>query len=314
MGKYIIGRIIGLIPVLILVALCSYLLIYLTPGDPAQVMLGTEATPERVANLRAELGLDKPLHIQFKDWLIKVLHGDLGRSFFLDRPVTTAILERIPATFLLAVAALIIAVLIGIPLGVIAAVKQGSLFDRLFMAIAVVGVSVPSFWLGLMMILIFCVNLGWLPSGGYIPMTENFLECLRRLVMPAFSLGIMQSALIARITRSSMLEVIRLDYICTARAKGLKEYKVIMKHAFMNITTSLITVVAMAFGNLLGGAVIVETVFTYPGVGRLVVQAVTTRDYPLIQGILLVIATSYVMVNLLADLLYPIFDPRIRYD
>jgi peptide/nickel transport system permease protein len=277
-------------------------------------MLGTEATPERVANLRAELGLDKPLHIQFKDWLIKVLHGDLGRSFFLDRPVTTAILERIPATFLLAVAALIIAVLIGIPLGVIAAVKQGSLFDRLFMAIAVVGVSVPSFWLGLMMILIFCVNLGWLPSGGYIPMTENFLECLRRLVMPAFSLGIMQSALIARITRSSMLEVIRLDYICTAMAKGLKEYKVIMKHAFMNITTSLITVVAMAFGNLLGGAVIVETVFTYPGVGRLVVQAVTTRDYPLIQGILLVIATSYVMVNLLADLLYPIFDPRIRYD
>ncbi len=314
MGKYIIRRIIGLIPVLIMVALCSYLLIYLTPGDPAQVMLGTEATPERVANLRAELGLDKPLHIQFKDWLIKVLHGDLGRSFFLDRPVTTAILERIPATFLLAVTALIIAVLIGIPLGVIAAVKQGSPFDRLFMAIAVVGVSVPSFWLGLMMILIFCVNLGWLPSGGYIPMTENFLECLRRLVMPAFSLGIMQSALIARITRSSMLEVIRLDYICTARAKGLKEYKVIMKHAFMNITTSLITVVAMAFGNLLGGAVIVETVFTYPGVGRLVVQAVTTRDYPLIQGILLVIATSYVMVNLLADLLYPIFDPRIRYD
>jgi len=313
MWKYTIKRLIGLIPVLIIVALITFLLIHLTPGDPAQVMLGTESTPERVADLRAEMGLDKPLYIQFEEWLINVLHGDLGRSIFLDRPVTQALLERLPATFLLAITSLIIAVVIGIPLGVIASSKPGSILDGIVMTISLIGVSVPSFWLGLLLIILFSVVLGWLPSGGYCPLNENFLKGLSTLIMPSFSLGFMQAALIARMTRSSMLEIISLDYIRTARAKGLSEYVIFTMHAFKNIRTKIITVVGLAFGVLLGGAVIVETVFSYPGVGRLVVQAVTRRDYPLIQGTLLIISCSYVFVNLIVDLLYPLFDPRIKY-
>jgi len=314
MGRYIIVRLIGLLPVLILVALLTFMLIYFTPGDPASVMLGTEATPERVADLRAQLGLDKPFLEQFKDWTIRVLHGDLGKSYFLNRPVSVSILERLPATFTLAITSLILAIIIGVPLGIMAAVKQGSILDGIIMTFAITGISIPRFWLGLLMIILFSVILRWLPSGGYVPLSENFLQGLRRLIMPAMSLGFAQAALIARMTRSSMLEVIRQDYITTARAKGLKEYTVITKHVFMNITTNLITIVGLSFGVLLGGAVIVETVFVYPGVGRLVVQAVQNRDYPLIQGILLIIASSYVIVNLLTDLLYPIFDPRMRKD
>jgi len=314
MGKNIVVRLIGLLPVLILVALLTFLLIYFTPGDPASVMLGTEATPKRIADLRAQLGLDKPFLEQFKDWIIRVLHGDLGKSYFLNRPVSVSILERLPATFTLAITSLILAIIIGVPLGIMAAVKQGSILDGIIMTFAIIGVSIPMFWLGLLMIILFSVILGWVPSGGYVPLTENFLQGLRRLIMPAMSLGFAQAALIARMTRSSMLEVIRQDYITTARAKGLKEHTVITKHVFMNITTNLITIVGLSFGALLGGAVIVETVFVYPGVGRLVVQAVQNRDYPLIQGILLIIASSYVIVNLLTDLLYPIFDPRMRND
>jgi len=291
MGKNIVVRLIGLLPVLILVALLTFLLIYFTPGDPASAFLE-----------------------QFKDWIIRVLHGDLGKSYFLNRPVSVSILERLPATFTLAITSLILAIIIGVPLGIMAAVKQGSILDGIIMTFAIIGVSIPRFWLGLLMIILFSVILGWVPTGGYVPLTENFLQGLRRLIMPAMSLGFAQAALIARMTRSSMLEVIRQDYITTARAKGLKEYTVITKHVFMNITTNLITIIGLSFGVLLGGAVIVETVFVYPGVGRLVVQAVQNRDYPLIQGILLIIASSYVIVNLLTDLLYPIFDPRMRND
>jgi peptide/nickel transport system permease protein len=312
MWKYVVWRFFGIIPVLTIVALFSFLLIFFTPGDPAAVMLGTEATPERIANLRTELGLDKPLIIQFKDWISKAVRGDLGRSLFLGRPVTTAILERIPITFELAITSLFIAILIGVPLGMISAVKHDSYFDRFFMFTAVLGVSLPSFWLGLLMMMFFSVHLRWLPSGGYIPFTENFVQGLKTLIMPAFSLGFMQSALIARMTRSSMLEMIRKDFVNTARAKGLKEFVINTKHVFRNITTPLITVIGLSFGNLLSGAVIVETVFAYPGLGRLIVQAVTRRDYPLIQGILLTVSVSYILVNLLTDILYPIFDPRMR--
>jgi len=312
MGRYIFGRLLAIVPVLMLVALLTFLLIYFTPGDPAAVMLGTEATPERIADLREELGLNKPFLERFIDWGIRVLHGDLGRSYFLNRPVTTSILERLPATFTLAISSLILAIIIGVPLGITAAVKQGTFFDGSIMTFAIIGVSIPRFWFGLLIMILFSVKLGWLPTGGYIPLTENFLEGLKRLIMPAMSLGFAQAALIARMTRSSMLEVIRQDYIITARAKGLKEFVVITKHVFMNITINLITIVGLSFGVLLGGAVIVETVFVYPGVGRLVVQAVQSRDYPLIQGILLLVASSYVLVNLLTDLLYPVFDPRMR--
>ena len=314
MGVYIIRRVLGLIPVLILVAVVSFLLIHIIPGDPAAVMLGTDATPHEVEKLREDLGLNEPLHVQFYRWISRVLRGDLGDSFFMGRPVTVALLERLPATILLAVAALFFAVLIGVPAGIIAAIKQNSIIDQLVMIIALIGVSLPSFWIGLNLILIFSVNLRWLPSGGYVPLTENFIDGLRCLLMPAFALGFMQAALIARMTRSSMLEVLRQDYIRTARSKGLAEQVVVGLHALKNAMIPILTVIGTAFGVLLGGAVIVETVFAYPGIGRLVVAAVQRRDYPVIQGALLLISSIYVLVNLLVDILYTLIDPRIKYN
>ncbi|NMB15659.1 MAG: ABC transporter permease [Firmicutes bacterium] len=314
MGVYIIRRVLGLIPVLILVAVVSFLLIHIIPGDPAAVMLGTDATPQEVEKLREDLGLNEPLHVQFYRWISRVLRGDLGDSFFMGRPVTVALLERLPATILLAVAALFFAVLIGVPAGIIAAIKQNSIIDQLVMITALIGVSLPSFWIGLNLILIFSVNLRWLPSGGYVPLTENFIDGLRCLLMPAFALGFMQAALIARMTRSSMLEVLRQDYIRTARSKGLAEQVVVGLHALKNAMIPILTVIGTAFGVLLGGAVIVETVFAYPGIGRLVVAAVQRRDYPVIQGALLLISSIYVLVNLLVDILYTLIDPRIKYN
>ncbi|NLM94215.1 MAG: ABC transporter permease [Firmicutes bacterium] len=314
MGAYIIRRVLSLIPVLSLVAVISFLLIHIIPGDPAAVMLGTDATPQEIAKLREDLGLNVPLHVQFYRWISKVLRGDLGDSFFMGRPVAVALAERLPATILLAVAALFFALLIGMPAGIIAAVKRGSIIDQLVMIIALIGVSLPSFWIGLNLILVFSVALRWLPSGGYVPLTENFFDGLRCLLMPAFALGFMQAALIARMTRSSMLEVLRQDYIRTARSKGLSERVVVGLHALKNAMIPILTVIGTAFGVLLGGAVIVETVFAYPGIGRLVVSAVQRRDYPVIQGALLLISSLYVLVNLLVDILYTLIDPRIKYN
>ena len=314
MGAYIIRRVLSLIPVLSLVAVISFLLIHIIPGDPAAVMLGTDATPQEIARLREDLGLNEPLHVQFYRWISKVLRGDLGDSFFMGRPVAVALAERLPATILLAVAALFFALLIGMPAGIIAAVKRGSIIDQLVMIIALIGVSLPSFWIGLNLILVFSVALRWLPSGGYVPLTENFFDGLRCLLMPAFALGFMQAALIARMTRSSMLEVLRQDYIRTARSKGLSERVVVGLHALKNAMIPILTVIGTAFGVLLGGAVIVETVFAYPGIGRLVVSAVQRRDYPVIQGALLLISSLYVLVNLLVDILYTLIDPRIKYN
>jgi peptide/nickel transport system permease protein len=313
-GAYIIRRVLSLIPVLSLVAVISFLLIHIIPGDPAAVMLGTDATPQEIAKLREDLGLNEPLHVQFYRWISKVLRGDLGDSFFMGRPVAVALAERLPATILLAVAALFFALLIGMPAGIIAAVKRGSIIDQLVMIIALIGVSLPSFWIGLNLILVFSVALRWLPSGGYVPLTENFFDGLRCLLMPAFALGFMQAALIARMTRSSMLEVLRQDYIRTARSKGLSERVVVGLHALKNAMIPILTVIGTAFGVLLGGAVIVETVFAYPGIGRLVVSAVQRRDYPVIQGALLLISSLYVLVNLLVDILYTLIDPRIKYN
>ena len=314
MGAYIIRRVLSLIPVLSLVAVISFLLIHIIPGDPAAVMLGTDATPQEIAKLREDLGLNVPLHVQFYRWISKVLRGDLGDSFFMGRPVAVALAERLPATILLAVAALFFALLIGMPAGIIAAGRGGSILHQLVMIIALIGVSLPSFWIGLNLILVFSVALRWLPSGGYVPLTENFFDGLRCLLMPAFALGFMQAALIARMTRSSMLEVLRQDYIRTARSKGLSERVVVGLHALKNAMIPILTVIGTAFGVLLGGAVIVETVFAYPGIGRLVVSAVQRRDYPVIQGALLLISSLYVLVNLLVDILYTLIDPRIKYN
>lgn len=314
MAAYVVRRLLGMIPVLILVALTSFLLIHMVPGDPALVMLGSDATTEQVDQLRAELGLDRPLITQFGLWISQVLRGNMGDSFFLGRPVTQALMERLPATLQLALLSLLFALLVGIPAGLIAAIKQNSWWDQLVMATAIIGISVPAFWLGLALMLVFAVQLGWFPSGGYTPLWEDFWGGLSTLVLPAISLGLMQAALIARMTRSSMLEVLRQDYVRTAKAKGLGRWKVIMKHALKNAMLPIITTVGGAFGVLLGGAVVVETVFTYPGLGRLVVMAVQRRDYPLVQGALLLTSVIYVMVNLIVDLLYVVFDPRIKYE
>jgi peptide/nickel transport system permease protein len=312
MLMYLLRRLLAALPVLALVAVVSFVVLHLIPGDPATVLLGTDATPERVALMRQDMGLDEPLPVQFAVWVAHVLRGDLGRSWFLGRPVTSALLERLPPTMLLAVASLLVAVLVGVPAGLWAAVRQNTGWDRALMMLALGGVSVPSFWLGLALILVFGVKLGWLPTGGYVAPSDDLRGALTHLVLPAISLGVAQAALIARITRSAMLDVLRQDWVRTARAKGLHEPGVILGHALRNSLVQVITVVGLAFGILLGGAVIVETVFTYPGLGRLVVVAVQRRDYLVVQGALLLVATLYVLVNLAADLLYGVVDPRLR--
>ena len=314
MTVYVIRRLLGVIPVLALVALGSFLLIHLVPGDPAVIMLGNEANPVQLETLRTQLGLDRSLPEQFILWLGQALRGNLGESFFLGRPVSRALVERLPATMQLAVLSLVFSLLIGIPAGLLAAVRQNTWWDQIVMATAIGGISIPSFWLGLALILLFSVQLGWLPSGGYAPLWEDLGQGLRTLILPAISLGSMQAALIARMTRSSMLEVLRQDYVRTAKAKGIRDWWVIVKHALKNAMIPVITTIGTAFGVLLGGAVIVEIVFTYPGLGRLVVLAVQRRDYPLVQGALLLTSVIYVVVNLAVDLLYCVFDPRIKYE
>jgi peptide/nickel transport system permease protein len=314
MTLYILRRFFGVVPVLILVALGSFLLVHLVPGDPAMVMLGSDAAPQQIEALRSQMGLNRSLPEQFLIWMGQALRGDLGESFFLGRPVTQALIERLPATMQLAVLSLFFSLLIGVPAGILAAVRQNSRWDQVVMVTAMGGISIPSFWLGLFLILVFSVHLGWLPSGGYVPIWEDFGSGLRVLILPAISLGFMQAALIARMTRSSMLEVLRQDYVRTAKAKGLGWWRVVLRHALKNAMIPVITTIGTAFGVLLGGAVIVEIVFTYPGLGRLVVLAVQRRDYPLVQGALLLTSVIYVAVNLAVDLLYSVFDPRIKYE
>lgn len=304
----------GMIPTIVLVGVCAFLLIHLVPGDPATVMLGSDATPQQIETLRRDMGLEQPPIAQFFIWAGKAIRGDLGRSFFLNMSVTEAILQRFPATLELSILALALAVIIGVPLGIAAAVHQNTVYDQVLMSVSLIGVSFPSFWIALLLMLVFSVQLGILPTGGYVSLSEGFLPWLRRLVLPALALGFQQSALIARMTRSSMLEVLRQDYVRTAQAKGMKRGTVIMKHALRNCLTTVVTVIGTSFSTLLGGAIVVETVFTYPGVGRLVVMAVQRRDYPLVQGSLMFIAFVCVMVNLLVDISYSAIDPRIRYN
>jgi len=313
MWTYIARRLLLMIPVIVMVALLTFLLIRLIPGDPAGQMLGLDATMQEIEEVRQEMGLDQPLYKQFLIWAGNVIKGDLGHSIFLNQPVSTAIVEHLECTISLALLALTYSVLVAIPIGVIAAVKQNAWQDKLVMSFALFGVSAPSFWLGLMAIFIFAVYLGWFPSQGYEMLADGFRQWLWFIILPALSLGIQTAALIARMTRSSMLEVLRQDYIRTARAKGLKENRVIFKHALKNGLIPVLTVVGMTLGQLLGGAVITETVFSLPGIGQLVITAIKNRDYPMVQGVIMFIAVIYVCANLLVDILYGWFDPRIKY-
>jgi peptide/nickel transport system permease protein len=313
MKKYIAKRLWSLIPVMFVVATLVFFLVHLTPGDPASVILGPDAPQEAIAELRARLGLDKPLPVQFVRWFGRVLQGDLGESIFLRRPVTRAIAERLEPTLLLAGLATLFAVIIGIPAGVLAAVYRNTWLDRLFMSVAVFGVSMPNFWLALNLIFLFALTLALLPVSGYVPLRDDPLMTLRFMLLPAFSLGFPQSALIARMTRGSMLDVLSQDYVKTARAKGLSERLVIYKHALKNTMITVITVIGIVLAITLSGSVVIETIFGLPGVGRLIINSVLRRDYPVIQGTVLFIAASYVLVNLIIDVLYVYLDPRIKY-
>jgi peptide/nickel transport system permease protein len=313
MKRYIAKRLWSLVPVMFVVATLVFFLVHLTPGDPASVILGPDAPQEAIAELRARLGLDRPLPVQFVRWFGQVLQGNLGESIFLRRPVTQAIVERLEPTLLLAGLATVLAVIIGIPTGVLAAVYRNTWLDRLFMGISIFGVSMPNFWLALNLIFLFALTLAILPVSGYVPLRDDPLLTLRFLLLPAISLGFPQSALIARMTRGSMLDVLSQDYVKTARAKGLSEQLVIYKHALKNTMITVMTVIGIVLAITLSGSVVVETIFGLPGIGRLIINSVLRRDYPVIQGTVLFIAASYVLVNLLIDLLYVYLDPRIKY-
>ncbi len=313
MWTFVARRLLLMIPVVILVGILTFLLIRLIPGDPAAQMLGLDARPQEIEALRHKMGLDKPIYTQFFIWAGRVLQGDLGDSIFLNQPVSVAIVEHLECTMSLALVALTYALLVAVPIGVIAAVKQNAWQDKLVMAFALFGVSAPSFWLGLVGIFVFAVYLGWFPSQGYEMLRDGMRQWLWFIALPALSLGVQTAALIARMTRSSTLEVLRQDYIRTARAKGLVERAVVLKHALKNGLIPVLTVVGMTLGQLLGGAVITETVFSLPGIGQLVITAIKNRDYPMVQGVIMFIAMTYVCVNLLVDILYGWLDPRIKY-
>lgn len=313
MKTYVLRRLIALVPVALVVATVGFVLIHLAPGDPASIIAGPDASADDVRRIERQLGLDEPLPVQLVHWYGQLLRGDLGRSIFLRKPVTEAIVDRIEPTLLLTVLATLIAVAIGVPSGVLSARYHNSVTDQTFMVLALVGISVPNFLLGLLFVLCFGVWLGWFPVAGYSPLEYGWLKTLRSLVMPAFALGLVQSALVARIARSSMLDVLREQFIVAGRAKGLGEGMVVYKHAFRNALIPTVTIIGISFAILLSGAVVVETVFNIPGLGRLIISAVLRRDYPVIQGVVLCIAGVSMLVNLVVDLSYLVIDPRVKY-
>jgi ABC-type dipeptide/oligopeptide/nickel transport system permease component len=304
--RYFIRRVFLAIPVLLGVATLVFSLIHLVPGDPAQAMLGEGAAPQDVEELRKSLGLDQPLLTQYVSFLRHALTGDLGVSFRTGQPVTTMILERVPATAELAIAAMFVAIVIAIPLGVVAAVRRGTPVDYAAMTFALAGVSIPNFWLGPLLAIVFAVELGWLPVSGR--------GSLAHLVLPAFSLGLALAAILARMTRASLLDELNELYVRAARARGVSRAASIGSHALRNSMVPLLTIIALQFGAVLTGAVITETIFAWPGIGRLLIQSIGFRDYPMVQGCILLIAVTYVTVNLVTDLMYGVLDPRIRFE
>jgi len=307
-------RLFSAIPVLFIVSLISFGLMRLIPGDPAASIAGPSATPAQIDQLRRDLGLDEPLLMQLLHYYQGLLQGDFGKSLLLGKGVLAATLERLPVTIGLSLYALVLTLLIGVTSGIIAALRQNTWVDQVAMMIAMLGISIPNFFLGLLMIIFFAVQLGWLPSGGYVPFSQDPLGWLRSTTMPAISLALLQAGLLARITRSGMLEVLRQDYVRTARAKGLPERQVILKHALANALIPIVTVVGIIISLLLSGAVVTEALFSLPGMGQLLTQAVLSRDYPMVQGGLLLVTTFLVVVNILVDILYAMIDPRVRYE
>jgi ABC-type dipeptide/oligopeptide/nickel transport system permease component len=306
MARYLVRRLLLTIPVLLGVATLVFALIHLVPGDPAQAMLGEGASQEEIDQLRTKLGLDRPLLVQYQSFLTGLLRGDLGSSFRYGTPVTREIKDRLFRTFQLAFAAMFVAMLIAVPLGIVAAVFRGTAIDHAAMTLALIGISMPNFWLGPLLAILFAVYLGWLPVAG--------TGSLAHLVLPAITLGAALAAILARMTRASLLEELRELYVLAARARGLSRPRAIVRHAFRNSLIPVVTIIGLQFGAVLTGTIITETIFAWPGVGRLLIQAINFRDYPLVQGCILFISFTYVMMNLLTDLTYGLLDPRIRYD
>ena len=313
MFAYLVRRVLSTIPVMGVVALAVFSLLYIAPGDPAAIIAGDQASPADVERIRISLGLDRPFLVRFGDWLWHVVHGDLGTSIFTNLPVTHMIAQRIQPTVSLLVITLVISLVFAIPLGVVAAWKQGSWIDRFAMVISTLGFSVPVFVVGYVLAYVFALQLDWVPVQGYTPIQEGVWPWFLNLILPAVALGMIYMALIARITRATMLEVLSQDYVRTARAKGVGQRQILFVHALRNAAVPIITIVGIGFASLIGGAVVTESVFAIPGLGRLTVDAILRRDYPVIQGVVLMFSFVYVLVNLAVDLLYTLFDPRIRY-
>jgi peptide/nickel transport system permease protein len=313
MLAFIVRRLLSTVLVMAIVAVFIFLLLHLSPGDPAAIIVGDNATQAQVDAVRRQLGLDEPLAVQFVHWLAGVLRGDLGMSIFSHEPVGKLIAQRIEPTLSLASTTLLLAVTVAVSFGVLAAWKVGTWVDRVVMVLSVVSFSVPVFVVGYLLIYLFSIQLGWLPVQGYAPIGDGFIVWIRHLILPSIALGLAYVALIARITRTAMLDVLSEDYIRTARAKGVATGPVLMKHALKNAGVPIVTVIGIGIALLIGGVVITETVFNIPGIGRLVVDAISKRDYPIIQGVTLIFSGVYVIVNLIVDLSYTLLDPRIRY-
>jgi len=313
MLAYIAKRLLATIPVMAVVAVFVFALLRLTPGDPAAIIAGSAATSQDVANIRLKLGLDEPIVTQFFVWLGNMARGDFGESFFFKRTVASLVGDRVEPTLMLSLTTIVLSVLIAVPLGVVAAYRQGTWIDRIVMGFSVLGFSVPVFVIGYVLIYVFAIELNWLPVQGYQPLREGPWGCLQRLILPSVTLSVIYVALIARITRTSVLEVLGEDYIRTARAKGLTDRVVLMRHALRNASVPIVTVIGIGIALLIGGVVVTESVFSIPGLGRLTVDAVLARDYPTVQAVILLFSFVYVLINLLVDVSYTALDPRIRY-
>ena len=309
----VLRRLVATIPVMGVVAIAVFALLHVTPGDPAVIIAGDYATTDDIARIRTRLGLDQPFHAQVAIWLGRIVRGDLGTSIFSGLPVATLIGQRAATTIWLTLFAMLISVGIGVPIGVVAAWRKGSWIDRTVMVFAVSGFSMPTFWLGFILVYVFAITAGWLPVQGYHPIAAGLWPFLSHLILPALTLSVVYMALIARMTRASMLGVLDEDYIRTAFAKGLAPRNVLVRHALKNASLPVVTIIGLGFALLIGGAVVTESVFALPGLGRLTVDAIVRRDYPVIQGVLLVVSGVYVLINLVVDVLYVVLDPRIRY-
>ncbi|MFJ8234971.1 ABC transporter permease [Ureibacillus sp. NPDC094379] len=312
MANYIIKRLVSVIPVLFIVSIVVFLIIHLTPGDPASVMLGDQASEEDLEVVREQLGLNQPIYIQYFSWITNVFRGDFGFSYFMNEPVLYSIYEHLQPTLSLSILAEIFAVILAIPFGIIAAKRKGSIVDQSLMGFSLFGISVPSFLLGLILILVFGVKFPLLPVAGFVPISDGLVEHIRYLILPAIALGTMQAALIARMTRASMIEIYELNFVKAIRAKGVKEVVLTLKHVFRNALIPIITVIGQTLGTLIAGAAVIETVFNIPGIGQLILNSVERRDYAVIQGSILFITCVYIFINLVIDLLYGLIDPRVR--